>query len=174
MRAVSLLTLAACVARSTAFHLPNARVNRPYEARSHAILSVRGGAVASPTKLSSALAPISEALVSGTPIRAIGALYAIASLTVVPLTLYRQAYSFSVGKYSAIAIIFHFSYAHMISRRSASIVCSLTRHHDNYHLFHVQATGCQWQQCQWRFCTHLYSPMEIYACLQFIHRFLHS
>lgn len=51
--------------------------------------------------LSSTIGPVIETLhqtlVSGTPLRAIGALYAVASLTVVPLTWYRTAYSFSVG-----------------------------------------------------------------------------
>eukprot|EP00569_Conticribra_weissflogii_P003237 CAMPEP_0171345448 /NCGR_PEP_ID=MMETSP0878-20121228/21605_1 /TAXON_ID=67004 /ORGANISM="Thalassiosira weissflogii, Strain CCMP1336" /LENGTH=294 /DNA_ID=CAMNT_0011848851 /DNA_START=238 /DNA_END=1125 /DNA_ORIENTATION=- len=51
--------------------------------------------------MSSMITPVTEALnqalVSGTSLRAIGALYAVASLTVVPLTYIRQAYSFSVG-----------------------------------------------------------------------------
>ena len=41
--------------------------------------------------------PLRRALVSGSSIQAIGALYAICSLVVVPLTWYRTAYSFSVG-----------------------------------------------------------------------------
>jgi steroid 5-alpha reductase family enzyme len=64
------------------------------------ILHIRGGDIsnmASTSALSSAIAPITEALVSGTPLRAIGALYAVSSLTVVPLTWYKTAYSFSVG-----------------------------------------------------------------------------
>jgi hypothetical protein len=54
--------------------------------------------MASSTTLSTSLAPVTEALVSGSSLGAVGALYAVASLTVVPLTLFRQAYSFSVGE----------------------------------------------------------------------------
>eukprot|EP00584_Thalassiosira_punctigera_P022040 CAMPEP_0172551052 /NCGR_PEP_ID=MMETSP1067-20121228/35649_1 /TAXON_ID=265564 ORGANISM="Thalassiosira punctigera, Strain Tpunct2005C2" /NCGR_SAMPLE_ID=MMETSP1067 /ASSEMBLY_ACC=CAM_ASM_000444 /LENGTH=292 /DNA_ID=CAMNT_0013338771 /DNA_START=181 /DNA_END=1059 /DNA_ORIENTATION=+ len=57
--------------------------------------------MSSSTALSSAIGPATETLrrtlVSGSPLRAIGVLYAVASLTVVPLTYYRTAYSFSVG-----------------------------------------------------------------------------
>jgi len=49
------------------------------------------------------MAPIADSLVSGSPIKSLGAMYAVASLTVVPLTLYRQAYSFSVGYGMSIA-----------------------------------------------------------------------
>ena len=69
------------------------------------ILQIRGGDIintpSSTSAMFSVISPASEALrhalVSGTPLRAVGALYAIASLTVVPLTYIRQAYSFSVG-----------------------------------------------------------------------------
>lgn len=40
---------------------------------------------------------ISATLVTGSPLRAIGSLWAIASLVVVPLTFIQQSYSFSVG-----------------------------------------------------------------------------
>ena len=40
---------------------------------------------------------ISATLVSGSPLRAVGSLWAIASLVVVPLTIIQQSYSFSVG-----------------------------------------------------------------------------
>ena len=68
----------------------------------HTVLSIRGGDIKSnimsTTALPMHLGPVlKEALVSGTPLRAVGALYAIASLVVVPLTWYRTAYSFSVG-----------------------------------------------------------------------------
>eukprot|EP00571_Detonula_confervacea_P010649 CAMPEP_0172306810 /NCGR_PEP_ID=MMETSP1058-20130122/7800_1 /TAXON_ID=83371 /ORGANISM="Detonula confervacea, Strain CCMP 353" /LENGTH=341 /DNA_ID=CAMNT_0013018805 /DNA_START=36 /DNA_END=1061 /DNA_ORIENTATION=- len=69
------------------------------------ILQIRGGDMnmmpSTTSALSSTIGPVIETLhqtlVSGTPLRAIGALYAVASLTVVPLTWYRTAYSFSVG-----------------------------------------------------------------------------
>jgi len=68
------------------------------------LLQIRGGdinTVPSSSALSSIVGPATEALhqvlVSGTPSRAVGALYAVASLTVVPLTYYQTAYSFSVG-----------------------------------------------------------------------------
>jgi len=44
-------------------------------------------------------------LVSGTPLRAVGALYAVASLTVVPLTYHRTAYSFTVGYGLSVAVM---------------------------------------------------------------------
>ncbi|KAL7533530.1 hypothetical protein ACHAXR_005292 [Thalassiosira sp. AJA248-18] len=69
---------------------------------SNNILHIRGGDITNNMPaLSSAVSPVTEvlhqALVSGTPLRAMGALYAVASLTVVPLTWYRTGYSFSVG-----------------------------------------------------------------------------
>ncbi|KAL7433780.1 hypothetical protein ACHAXM_003725 [Skeletonema potamos] len=51
----------------------------------------------SSSSLSSVADAISATLVSGTPLRAIGGLWAISSLAVVPLTFIRQGYSFSVG-----------------------------------------------------------------------------
>ncbi len=50
---------------------------------------------------------ISSTLVSGTPLRAIGGMWAISSLVIVPLTFIRQGYSFSVG--------YGFSVAAMVS-----------------------------------------------------------
>jgi hypothetical protein len=96
MKAPALIFAALFLAKSNAFHTPTSRANRSLE-RSNDILRVRGGDAMS-TELSSAIAPLSEALVSASPIRAVGALYSVAALTVVPLTLYRQAYSFSVGE----------------------------------------------------------------------------
>jgi hypothetical protein len=68
-------------------------------------LNIRGGGnignSMSSSSLASVLGPaadaISSTLVSGTPLRAIGGLWAISSLAVVPLTFIRQSYSFSVG-----------------------------------------------------------------------------
>jgi hypothetical protein len=96
MKAPALIFAALFLAKSNAFHTPTSHANRSLE-RSNDILRVRGGDAMS-TELSSAIAPLSEALVSASPIRAVGALYSVAALTVVPLTLYRQAYSFSVGE----------------------------------------------------------------------------
>lgn len=66
------------------------------------ILLIRGGDINAPpstssSSLSSAVAPLVEALVSGTPLQSMGAMYAVAALTVVPLTWYSFPYSFSVG-----------------------------------------------------------------------------
>ncbi|KAL9188181.1 hypothetical protein ACHAXT_006559 [Thalassiosira profunda] len=69
------------------------------------ILRIRGGdindSMSTSTSLSAAIGPLTttlrEALVAGSPLRGIGALYAVASATVVPLTWYSYAYSFSVG-----------------------------------------------------------------------------
>lgn len=65
-------------------------------------LNIRGGGnMMLSSSLSSVLGPaadaISSTLVSGTPLRAIGGMWAISSLVVVPLTFVRQGYSFSVG-----------------------------------------------------------------------------
>jgi len=63
-------------------------------------LNIRGGNIGSnmsSSSLSSVADAISATLVSGTPLRAIGGLWAISSLAVVPLTFIRQGYSFSVG-----------------------------------------------------------------------------
>ena len=48
---------------------------------------------------------ISNSLVTGSPLRAVGGLWAIASLVVVPLTLKQQSYSFSVGYGFSVAIM---------------------------------------------------------------------
>lgn len=97
MRILSVPIIATSLIGGSAFHLPTTRTNRVVSTCD--ILSVRGGGdIESSTKLSSLMAPISDSLLSGSPIKSLGALYAVASMTVVPLTLYRQAYSFSVGK----------------------------------------------------------------------------
>ena len=49
------------------------------------------------TQLDASMALLQETLVSGGSLRALGGLYAISSSVLVPLTIYRQAYSFSVG-----------------------------------------------------------------------------
>lgn len=55
----------------------------------------------SSSSLSSVLGPaadaVGSALVSGTPLRAVGGMWAVSSLVIVPLTFIRQGYSFSVG-----------------------------------------------------------------------------
>ena len=56
--------------------------------------TLRGGAIAAPVAVTSALA---SSLRSGSTIGAVLALTVVASCAVTPLTLYRQAYSFSVG-----------------------------------------------------------------------------
>lgn len=48
---------------------------------------------------------LNQVLVSGTPLRAVGALYAVASLIVVPLTYHRTAYSFTVGYGLSVAVV---------------------------------------------------------------------
>mmetsp|Transcript_7332 Transcript_7332/g.12923 ORF Transcript_7332/g.12923 Transcript_7332/m.12923 type:complete len:330 (+) Transcript_7332:116-1105(+) len=79
-------------------HTSSAFVNRREKATLHisntnradstvkAILQIRGGSET-----------LQTALVSGTPLKAMGAQFAVASLTVLPITWYRCAYSFSVG-----------------------------------------------------------------------------
>jgi hypothetical protein len=94
----SLLLIAVSFSSSTAFS-PFPRVHTSHRQCTNHILKIRGGdMMASSTTLSTSLAPVTEALVSGSSLGAVGALYAVASLTVVPLTLFRQAYSFSVGE----------------------------------------------------------------------------
>ena len=56
-------------------------------------LNIRGGEI----KMLPVGDAISATLVSGSPLRAIGSLWAIASIVVVPLTFIQQSYSFSVG-----------------------------------------------------------------------------
>jgi hypothetical protein len=105
MRSTSLILFSAFIANSTSFTLPSPHVHSLHRQSTINILNIRGGdlnVMTPSTKLLSTLAPISEALVSGSPLRAVGALYVVASLTVVPLTLIRQAYSFSVGVLSSI------------------------------------------------------------------------
>lgn len=58
---------------------------------------------------------ISSTLVSGTPLRAIGGMWAISSLIIVPLTYIRQGYSFSVG--------YGFSVAAMVSTSCCVLRC---------------------------------------------------
>jgi hypothetical protein len=60
------------------------------------VLKLRGGAIN--MSVSSATDALREALVSGSPLRGVAALYAVASLTVVPLTWYRAGYSFRCDK----------------------------------------------------------------------------
>ena len=55
---------------------------------------LRGG---DSTQLDASMSILQESLVSGGSLRALGGLYAISSSVLVPLTVYRQAYSFSVG-----------------------------------------------------------------------------
>lgn len=98
MRALPLLFLAVSIADSSAFQLPSSHTSHTLGRSTRDVVGVLRGGDMSPTQLSSILTPVSEALVSASPIRAVGALYAVASMTVVPLTLYRQAYSFSVGE----------------------------------------------------------------------------
>ena len=65
------------------------------------VLKLRGGDTAinmSVSSISSATDALREALVSGSPLRGVAALYAVASLTVVPLTWYRAGYSFRCDK----------------------------------------------------------------------------
>ena len=56
-------------------------------------LNIRGGEI----KMLPVGDAISATLVSGSPLRAVGSLWAIASIVVVPLTFIQQSYSFSVG-----------------------------------------------------------------------------
>jgi len=56
-------------------------------------LNIRGGEI----KMLPVGDAISATLVSGSPLRAVGSLWAIASIVVVPLTIIQQSYSFSVG-----------------------------------------------------------------------------
>lgn len=115
---VALLLLAFAAQSTSAFvsvqqqqqqhHRPDQ--NQQLSQRNYDILSIRGGAIVnmSPSSsLVSAIHPVTsslrQALISGTPLHGIGALYAVACLTVVPLTWYRTAYSFSVGYGLAIA-----------------------------------------------------------------------
>lgn len=75
------------------------RILKSHHSTKHQILKVRGGDTSTSTALQMHLGPIllKEALVSGNSLKGVGALYAISSLTVVPLTWYRTGYSFSVG-----------------------------------------------------------------------------
>jgi hypothetical protein len=105
MKHLLLLALSASsISSSTSFQLPARRVqtSKHLTQRKGIIFNLRGGETQTSTSLSSMIAPateaLSQALVSGTPLRAVGALYAVASLTVIPMTFIRQAYSFSVGK----------------------------------------------------------------------------
>lgn len=95
-------------------HRPNQQQQLSQRNNIH-ILNIRGGAIvnnnnnnmSSSTSLASAIHPLTstlrQALTSGTAMHGIGALYAVSCLTVVPLTWYRTAYSFSVGYGLAIA-----------------------------------------------------------------------
>ena len=72
------------------------------------------------SSLSSVMGPaadaVSSALVSGSPLRAIGGLWAIASVVIVPLTFIRQGYCFSVGYgFSVAALVRCFSCCVLIS-----------------------------------------------------------
>lgn len=61
-------------------------------------LNIRGGGMGSSLPvLGPAADTISSSLVSGSPFRAIGTMWAISSLVIVPLTYIRQGYSFTVG-----------------------------------------------------------------------------
>ena len=51
---------------------------------------------------------VGSALASGTPLRAVGGMWAVSSLVIVPLTFIRQGYSFSVGYgFSVAAMVRH-------------------------------------------------------------------
>ena len=78
----------------------------------HPTLNIRGGDLkkkSMSTSISSVLGHaadvISGTLVSGTPLRAVGGLWAIASLVVVPLTFIQTSYSFSVGYGFSVAMM---------------------------------------------------------------------
>eukprot|EP00579_Thalassiosira_antarctica_P005080 CAMPEP_0201884026 /NCGR_PEP_ID=MMETSP0902-20130614/16367_1 /ASSEMBLY_ACC=CAM_ASM_000551 /TAXON_ID=420261 /ORGANISM="Thalassiosira antarctica, Strain CCMP982" /LENGTH=340 /DNA_ID=CAMNT_0048412913 /DNA_START=42 /DNA_END=1064 /DNA_ORIENTATION=+ len=101
-------TAALLTGSTSAFVSPHQRTNLHNSKHNieRNILHIRGGDIisnmpSSSSALFSVITPVTEALthalVSGTPLHAIGALYAVASLTVVPLTYYRTGYSFSVG-----------------------------------------------------------------------------
>jgi hypothetical protein len=89
-------------------------------------LNIRGGNIGSnmsSSSLSSVADAISATLVSGTPLRAIGGLWAISSLAVVPLTFIRQGYSFSVGYGVSVAAMvrnFPFVFVHFCTFRSSN------------------------------------------------------
>lgn len=61
-----------------------------------------------------AASKISQALSTSTPLRAVGALYAVSAATVVPLTWWRTGYSFSVG------------YGLSIATMSLALLCSFS------------------------------------------------
>ena len=91
------------------------KIKQPRHLPHRTIFDIRGGALVhdnnamSPSSTSSSLAAamlnlpftftssLRQTLITGTPLHALGALYVISSLTVVPLTWYSTAYSFSVG-----------------------------------------------------------------------------
>ena len=86
------------------------RILKSHHSTKHQILKVRGGDTSSTSSSTTALqmhlGPIlKEALVSGNSLQGVGALYALTSLTVVPLTWYRTGYSFSVGYGFSIAVM---------------------------------------------------------------------
>ncbi|KAL7545282.1 hypothetical protein ACHAWF_008628 [Thalassiosira exigua] len=101
------LLLISPIYSSTAFVNPNSSTIRRHKIQNRHVLSIRGGDIniesmtSSSSALSSVISPatdaLHQALVTGGPLKAIGALYAVASLTVLPLTLIKTYFSFSVG-----------------------------------------------------------------------------
>lgn len=92
------------IGRSSAFSTPRGATGARSAVRSSLVSPFdvpRGGGADATTALMASMSSVADAaaaaLSTGTPVRALGALYAVASLTVVPLTWYRTAYSFSVG-----------------------------------------------------------------------------
>jgi len=95
------------IGAASAFVSPQQSITNLHDSNNSNILKIRGGDInpmatsTTSSALSLAIGPVIETLqqtlVTGAPIKAIGALYAIASLTVVPLTWYSTGYSFSVG-----------------------------------------------------------------------------
>ncbi len=79
-------------------------------------LNIRGGGMGSSLPvLGPAADAISSSLVSGSPLRAIGGMWAISSLVIVPLTYIRQGYSFSVGYGFSVAAMVSMSFCVLVS-----------------------------------------------------------
>mmetsp|Transcript_14022 Transcript_14022/g.21019 ORF Transcript_14022/g.21019 Transcript_14022/m.21019 type:complete len:345 (+) Transcript_14022:69-1103(+) len=86
----------------TDHHLHHTTIKQKGQQQLQTSLTIRGGGDSmSSSSLSSVLGPaadaVGSALVSGTPLRAVGGMWAVSSLVIVPLTFIRQGYSFSVG-----------------------------------------------------------------------------
>jgi len=87
---------------STNYLLHHTTIKQKRQQQLQTSLHIRGGGDSmSRISLSSVLGPaadaVGSALVSGTPLRAVGGMWAVSSLVIVPLTFIRQGYSFSVG-----------------------------------------------------------------------------